>query len=102
MAKRVIEVGSGIRIDSDGNITPMQPKGKHYTLKEMQEGVGGLIEFCYTRDEVYIFVVNEEGLLEQPPRFNFTATVLYLGLVDNQETRLFGDVLILPEALLER
>ena len=63
-----------------GAFTEFPPAdGKHYTLKEMQEAVGGLIEIVTTRGlhELgdCIMVVNEEGKLKNLPR-NTVATVL--------------------------
>ena len=49
--------------------------GRHYTLKELQNAVGGLIEIVYTKDGRPL-VINEEGKLRNLP-INTEATHLY-------------------------
>lgn len=63
----------------DGTIEVVHPaNGKHWTLKEMQDLVGGFIEFLPSiRAKI---VVNEEGLIKGLP-VNEKATALYLNLL---------------------
>ena len=64
---------SDIFVDEKGNMSPLEPKnGRAYSLKELQEKVGGLIELVDVGK--YYVVLNEEGKIRhmQP---NFLATM---------------------------
>ena len=61
-------------IKTDGTREEVVPKnGKYFELKEMQELVGGWIQFLQLNDDK-LLVINEEGKLEGLP-FNEGATV---------------------------
>lgn len=63
-------------IKSDGTTVELLPKnGTDYTLDEMQEVVGGLIEIIPCFDETKVMVINEEGKLLGLP-YNEKATLL--------------------------
>ena len=64
-------------ITPDGVSKRITPKnGKHFTLEELQELVGGLIEVVGTPDPRRIMVINEEGkLMDLAP--NLVATALF-------------------------
>lgn len=54
-------------IKSTGETVEVQPKNNEYfSLEEMQEIVGGYIEFVYLPDDK-IMVVNEEGKIHNLP-----------------------------------
>ena len=60
---------------TDGTIKEIEPKNKkHFTLKESQAFVGGLIEIVYLKDS-QIMIVNEEGKINNLP-INVKATDL--------------------------
>lgn len=64
---------SDIFVDEKGNMSPVEPKDKRaYSLEELQEKVGGLIELVDVGR--YYVVVNEEGKLRHM-RPNFLATM---------------------------
>lgn len=68
-------------IKPDGSVEPYPPKGKTYTLEELQKAVGGYIEILHPPDPKLLMVVNEEGKLK--------------GLPNNDEaTRLMGENLL--------
>ena len=73
-----------------------KPKGKVYknkpTLEEMQESVGGLIQYMpkvYLMPEVKEMIVNEEGLLKGLEDNYLANMQLQFG-----SPRIFGDVLV--------
>ena len=49
--------------------------GKHFSLRELQEFVGGYIEIVFNLPDDMIMVVNEEGRLKELP-INAAATIL--------------------------
>mgnify|MGYP001576913111 CR=1 FL=1 len=68
-------------IKPDGSVEPYPPKGKTYTLEELQKAVGGYIEILHPPDRALLMVINEEGKLQ--------------GLPPNEAaTRLMGDRLL--------
>lgn len=71
----------------------LQPKGKYFALKELQNAVEGQIELASRFIDDYLTVVNEEGLIHQLP-FNRLAYKMF-------EADLVGNVLICPTGLFE-
>lgn len=69
------------------------PKNKTFTLKELQEMVGGFIEFAPTTSENLCVIVNEEGVIRK--LYKNKIAKMFLG-----ETY-YGDVVICPKELLE-
>lgn len=69
----------------------MPQKGKHFSLKEMQEIVGGYIEILDLRNGK-IIILNEEGKLENLP-YNLEATVMYRSAYLTSDF-IVGDVLV--------
>jgi len=64
-------------IKPDGTLVDYPPKGKQYTLEELQSAVGGYIQIVHpVGDSRYLIVLNEEGKLKDLP-LNKTATRLY-------------------------
>ncbi len=71
--------------------------GKHYTLEEMQQAIGGgYIEIVHTRDG-RLMVLDEEGKLKGFP-VNPVATGLYV--YGNQDP-IVGDALVCGEQYIE-
>lgn len=69
------------------------PKGKFFTLKELQESVNGYIELAQPAIKGCLTVVNEEGLIKRLP-YNYLAKVIF-----NYD--LVGNVLICPVEIFE-
>lgn len=69
------------------------PKGKYFTLKELQEAVGGYITLGCSILPGYLTVVDEEGLLKGLP-FNKLAFKIF-------DCDYVGNVLICPEKIFE-
>jgi hypothetical protein len=81
-------------IKQDGTRQIVSPKGKYFTLKELQGFVGGLIEFVYIENK-QIMVVNEEGKLNGSlPNMPATEFITFDDII-------FGDVLITSEKLIQ-
>ena len=75
---------------ANGEIIPVTPKNNvSFTLKEMQDIVGGYIEIVYLKDG-RIMVLNEEGKLNDLNP-NSEATKLYT------HDYIVGDVLVTPK-----
>lgn len=67
------------QIKADGTEADVSPKGKYFSLEELQELVGGLIEVVRVpkfNGDRSIMLVNEDGLRLGLPR-NEAATKLY-------------------------
>ena len=62
-------------ITPEGRVTTARPKGKAWSLEEMQEIVGGWIEIVPTLDG-RLMILNEEGKLDGLPA-NSKATALF-------------------------
>lgn len=78
-------------IKTDGTKIKIAPDAKTYTLEEMQEIVGGYIEFVWL-SPFYLMVVNEEGKLNGL-QLNESATDL-LRLYKDTTDFIVGDVLV--------
>ena len=72
----------------------VQPKGRYFTLEELQGLVGGYIELAPRVFDDYLTVVDEEGLLKQKPFNNLSYKIF--------ETDLVGNVLIVPKRIFEK
>lgn len=61
------QIKTPCRVNVDGTIEDYPPvNGKEFTLKELQEGVGGYIEVVpFWDDHNSTMFANEEGLLEE-------------------------------------
>lgn len=78
-------------ITPDGKTTEVKPSGEKFSLEELQQHVGGLIEKCRTKDKV--FILDEEGLLKKLPD-NLEATKELQRCFDQQVVVLVGNVLV--------
>lgn len=83
-----------IHIKANGDIEYVSPKdNKKFTLKELQDFVGGYIEIVAVKDSALtqgnIMIVNEEGKLKDLD-LNQIATAIY----GNSNDFIVGDVLI--------
>jgi hypothetical protein len=77
---------------SNGEVTEVEPKnGKHFTLEELQEIVGGYFEPIYLPKGM-VLAVNEEGLLKNLP-FNEKVSNMTMKLI-------VGDVLLCNKSQL--
>ena len=75
-------------LKADGSVTDYPPKGKTYTLEQMQAAVGGYIQIVPV-GRLHLMVINEEGKLHGLPR-NDKATELY----NNPNDEIVGDALV--------
>lgn len=76
------------QLKTDGSVVDYPPAGKYYTLKELQQAVGGAVELIQLGGD-YVMLVNEEGMI--------------LGLRDNERaTDLCGGFPIVGAALVCR
>ena len=82
---------------SNGKIEDKSFSKKNITLKEMQEVVGGYIEFLYLKDNL-VMVVNEEGKIVGLP-YNLNATQLVQE--NNIQDIIVGDVLVINRNLIQ-
>lgn len=72
----------------------VKPKGKTFSLEELQKFVGGYIEIVYLADGKLCMVVNEEGKINHLP-INPIATRLYnLFKPESSYDYIVGNVLI--------
>lgn len=81
---------SGVKISTDGTSKVVIFENRFITLKEMQEIVGGYIEFIYLPNNK-ILVVNEEGKLNNLP-VNEIATFIYFPIIRDV---IVGNVLLI-------
>lgn len=72
----------------NGRTKAIKPKGKHFTLKELQEVVGGYVEIICSQFCEYYYVVNEEAKIRNYP-LNEICDYFF-------EDELYGDVLLTP------
>lgn len=96
----LLDQGIGVQIKTDGSFHPVQPKGKTFSLEEIQTYVGGYIEFVALMPPLgkrYQMYCNEEGKLKGLDA-NLIANSFYAGLEDDV---LVGDVLFGPAVLFE-
>ena len=77
---------------TNGEVKEISPKnGTYYTLKELQEIVGGYIEIIHLTNNK-IMVINDEGKLINLP-YNKNATILYKPSF-NTDDFIIGDALV--------
>ena len=88
----------GVVYKSNGSVEDRVFSKKNVTLKEMQEIVGGYIEFIYLRKDNLVMVVNEEGKIMGLP-FNAKATQLVKEC--NINDIIVGDVLVINQSLIK-
>ena len=87
-------------IYTDGRTEETKPKnGKWFTLEEMQEIVGGLIELVHLRQGNRYMVVNEEGKVNDLP-YNEVATTIFANNHDIDDI-IVGNVLICPSKMIK-
>jgi hypothetical protein len=82
---------------SNGKIEDKSFSKKNVTLKEMQEVVGGYIEFLYLKNNL-VMIVNEEGKMIGLP-YNPKATLLVQE--NNINDIIVGDVLVVNQKLIK-
>ena len=75
-------------IKSTGEIIPIEPDGKKFSLKRLQELVGGYVEFVPIGRGYYV-ICDEEGKLKDYP-YNHVATVMFSRFYDP----FVGDILV--------
>jgi hypothetical protein len=84
---------------TDGTIKDVVPSnGKYFTLKELQDMVGGLIEFVYL-PKSRCMVINEEGKIMQMD-FNHYATYIYQVTLESEDV-ILGNALITDRKYLK-
>lgn len=88
----------GVVYKSNGKVEDRVFSKKNVTLKEMQEIVGGYIEFVYLLKDNLVMVVNEEGKITGLP-FNAKATQLVKEC--NINDIIVGDVLVINQSLIK-
>ena len=82
-------------IKASGETIEVNPSnGKHFSLKEMQDVVGGYIEVVSSYDGKKRIVLNDEGKLNKLP-INEKATELYNGNTRILHDVIVGDVLVI-------
>ena len=85
---------SSYHLKANNEAPAIEPEGKTWTLKELQEYVGGYIELLSLPIKGRVLVTNEEGKLKGLP-FNKNATDLY------QLDIIVGDVVLTDNELIE-
>jgi hypothetical protein len=88
---------------ADGTQKKVHPiNGKHFSLTELQNFVGGYIEICLAQNSTQVLIINEEGRLKSLPK-NRRATKAVNGLyLWNKDDAIFGDALLCDKDLLEK
>lgn len=82
-----------LRFKEDGTIEILRPKNQYFTLEELQEAVGGLIELYPKRYHDKLIVCDEEGLLKERPINSKFASLTSIELV--------GDIVLCPNHIFE-
>jgi hypothetical protein len=95
-AMQTKEKANGLFISVNGLIQKKQFSNEKINLKEMQDCVGGRIEFVYL-PENKILVVNEEGKLNDLP-LNGLATMKFW---DNIRDMIVGNVLLIDQKYID-
>lgn len=98
MINLLSDMEKGTIYRSNGQIEERIFSKKNATLKEMQEVVGGYIEFVYLLKDNLVMVVNEEGKITGLP-FNAKATQLVKEC--NINDIIVGDVLVINQSLIK-
>jgi len=76
-----------------GEVISVEPKGKYFTLEELQSFVGGYIELYPQKYENCLIVCDEEGLLKNKE--------LNITFMNETGFGLVGDVLLCPIEIFE-
>ncbi len=90
------EKAKGLFISVNGSIQEKQFSKEKINLQEMQDCVGGYIEFVYLPDNK-ILVVNEEGKINNLP-LNGLATMKFW---ENTREMIVGDVLLIDQKYID-
>lgn len=90
-------IGGAYKISTDGTIDRVQPRGKYFTLKELQDQVKGYVEAIQL--PFGTMIVNEEGILKDLER-NKIASIIYKKYC-NYAGFIVGDVLIVDDRVLK-
>lgn len=90
---RLFALGRAAVLLTENEMQYITPKNGTFTLEELQEMVGGFIEFAPSTNEDLRVIVNEEGLIKK----------LYKNKIATQFLRktYYGNVVICPKELLE-
>lgn len=81
-------------IKPNDEIEYLEPKNKKYfTLKELQNAVGGYIELYPKYDEDFLFVINEEGLILRLELNSMVSDIL--------DIKVLGNLIICPKEIFE-
>jgi hypothetical protein len=91
------DMETGTIYRTNGKIENKSFSKKNVTLKEMQEVVGGYIEFLYLKNNL-VMIVNEEGKIIGLP-YNPKATQLVQE--NNIQDIIVGDVLVVNQKLIK-
>jgi hypothetical protein len=92
-------ISKNIKIEPNGTVSEFNPQGEKFTLKELQEGVGGYIEMYLTKDGKRLIILNEEGKIDGLP-LNIVATSFF-NTATTLEDVLVGNVLIVDANLVD-
>lgn len=79
--------------EENGDVSILTPKGKTFTLKELQTAIGGCIELYPNRFKDRLVVCDEEGLIKNRPINPIFTHISGISLV--------GNVLLCPEEMFE-
>jgi len=92
--------GCAIFMKTDGTEESVYPKdGMSFSLKEMQEYVGGYIGVIHAENQVLIF--HEEEMYKPNPVLNEEATKIYCEWFGRDNLELFGAVLLCPSTMMK-
>lgn len=81
-------------VKADGMVLSIQPEeDDKFTLAQMQELVGGFIEYVQLPNKM-VMVVNEEGILRNLPVNVFATSLLLKTFGEKLTQMIYGDVLI--------
>lgn len=83
----------GLLITTNHELKLVKPKGDKFTLKELQDAVGGYIEIVASPFPGYICIVDEEGKLKDEIPNDLASLIL--------DQELVGEVLVIPSKLLD-
>lgn len=84
---------SALRLNSDNTIEIIKPKGKYFTLKELQKSIGGYIEVYPALYKDHLIVCDEEGMIKNKKFNRLFKKLTTIGLL--------GSVLLVPEEVFE-
>jgi hypothetical protein len=93
IALNILERDGGLLIKTDGECLSYKPEGETYTLDELQQAVGGLIDFYPYNSRKYDIIIDDEGLLKNK-ELNLLAYVLF-------GVQAVGDILIVKKGMVE-